>query len=693
MKRLVHLWILIPIAIMLVLIYWPGLNGPFVLDDGENISLDPAIALKTLSVNNIKEALLAGDSGPLKRPLASISFALNYYFAGSFQNTLPFKATNLAIHIINSTLIYFLVILLTRTPALATLTDRQKIQLAALTTALWAMHPIQLTNILYVVQRMNSLSALFVIAGLLVYVHGRQLLETKITKGFSLMVTGLLAGMIFGLMAKENAALLPLFALTIEFVFYNRNNINTKTRYFLWLFYSLVIAVPVIIFLVYLGKHPDYFLDTYATRNFSVSERMLTEARILWFYIRLILIPSVTELGLFHDDIALSTGLFSPFITFPAVVGLCALLIFALIKIKRHPLISFAILWFLAGHMLESSVFGLELAYEHRNYLPSFGILFVLSYFLILLPDKIQSFKKIWSPLLFVLIFVVGFATWDSANAWGNIEKLANNIVHHHPHSPRANDFAARVSLAEKNDIRAAVHYTLHGLDAAPDEVGFYIDLQILLATLTADINDTLAKSLRGGNLNSSKIDILGLPDGIETKVLNNKIQLEYKKSTDNRIYQFLKNEPISVHAIVSLENLRRCIVNAPYTCRSLQNRALGWFAAASGNSHTSKEYKAIILSDAAVVYSHVGDFKHALEYASRAVQLAPDMLSYQLARTEYLIRTGHLVEAKKMLDRFGKEQSANNIQYAVNKITIQQLSDMYKNAARNMPHSVKPDK
>lgn len=682
-KQSTHFWILCSILLVVVLIYQPGLKGPFVLDDGENISFHPGIALKELNANSIKQALLAGNSGPLKRPLASISFALNHYFAGGFDNTLPFKVTNLAIHAITTILIYFLAFWLTRAPALAALTNTQALQLASFSAALWAIHPIQLTNVLYVVQRMNSLSALFVVAGLLTYVYGRQLLETQRSRGFLLMSIGVFAGMMLGLTAKENAVLLSLFALTIEFVFFKRAHLDIVTRRHLFLLFSLALAIPAILFLAYIAVHPDYFSNSYALRSFSVSERLLTEMRILWYYIHLLVIPSVNELGLFHDDITLSTNLFTPYTTFLSVAGILALLIFALIKIKRYPIISFAILWFLAGHLLESTVFSLELVYEHRNYLPSFSIVFALCYFLISRPPKANSTNKIWILLICATTIMLGFATWSRANTWKDAVLLAESMAERHPLSPRANDFASRVVLAEKNDIFLAVRYTLKGLNADPREVGFYLDLRILLATLAAEINDGLARTKNAQLLDTFSINVQGLPEGIESKAENNEIHLVYHKSTDAQIHQLLKTQPISVHGIVSLENLSRCILSPSSTCRSLENIALTWFSVAAENPRTSTTYRSIMQIEAAKLYARTGDNKRALDYASQAMDGSPNMPSYQLAKTEYLIRLGRLAEARTMLDRFEKTESEDFIQYSANKITLEKLSRMYEKAIK----------
>ncbi|MCZ7654258.1 MAG: hypothetical protein M5R42_08160 [Rhodocyclaceae bacterium] len=113
----------------------------------------------------------------------------------------------------------------------------------------------------------------------------------------------------------------------------------------------------------------------YALRDFSAVERMLTEGRVLWFYLGLILFPRLEALGLYHDDIAVSTGLIAPWTTLLALVGLFGLIWLAWRLRLRMPLTAFGLAWFLIGHGLESTFLPLEIAHEHRNYVPLFGIL------------------------------------------------------------------------------------------------------------------------------------------------------------------------------------------------------------------------------------------------------------------------------------------------------------------------------
>ena len=130
-------------------------------------------------------------------------------------------------------------------------------------------------------------------------------------------------------------------------------------------------------------SNPQWLWAGYDLRSFTLFERLLTEGRVLWFYLGLIVFPQLEHLGLYHDDIAISTGLFTPWTTLPALVGLAWLAFLSWWTRTRAPLVSFGIAWFLIGHAMESTVLPLEIAHEHRNYLPLLGILLAAAWVLL----------------------------------------------------------------------------------------------------------------------------------------------------------------------------------------------------------------------------------------------------------------------------------------------------------------------
>jgi tetratricopeptide (TPR) repeat protein len=664
------------------LIYFPGLSGPYVLDDGENIAKNEAAAIEEISPTSLWRAMQSNDSGPFKRPLATLSFALNHYYSGGFDNTFPFKLTNLIIHISNGILLLFLTLTILRiSVAGRRFTSTEQLNVAVLTALLWTLHPIQLTNILYVVQRMNSLSALFVILGLIIFMEGRQRFDVSAPKSLWLMGIGVFFGTLLGISSKENAALLPLFALTIEYCFCERDNLDAKKRLQLQIFYVVTIVIPLAIFLTYLYVNPGFLFEAYKVRHFSMIERLLTESRVLWHYVGFIVLPDTHQLGLFHDDIRISRGLLAPPGTLLAIFGLLVLLLVTIVKRKQIPIISFAVLWFLVGHLLESSLFGLEVAYEHRNYLPAFGILFAISYACVWASRHWNA--RLRFIIAISILLTLGFATWSRANTWKDLYSLAEANVANHPDSPRANEFAARVNVGEKGDIAAAIRYTIQALNNAPDEAGFHVNLHLFLAMFSSQINQNM-KSAGIINMKGMDLQIDGLPRGIITTTDDNHVRLVYPPSTNETVEELLKTRPITVHTLASLEGLGRCITKKPDICQPLSKQGLKWYAIAADNTLATKTDKALILNNAAEVYAHMSDYAMALAYVDRATQIMPDVLYYRLKKIEYLVNLRRLDEAKSLLSSIERIDPERDIRYFNNRTTIKSVQDMYADAIKN---------
>ena len=59
-------------------LYWHTLDYPFVFDDYQNIVENPHIRITSLNWENLQQA--ATSSNLRERPVANLSFALNYYF-------------------------------------------------------------------------------------------------------------------------------------------------------------------------------------------------------------------------------------------------------------------------------------------------------------------------------------------------------------------------------------------------------------------------------------------------------------------------------------------------------------------------------------------------------------------------------------------------------------------------------------
>lgn len=437
---------LLLILLAAVLVYLPGLTGGFAFDDFTNILLNKDVAEADLSLTALSETAWSGGmSGPLKRPISMLSFALNAATTGIWP--MAFKLTNLLVHLLTGVVVFLCArVLITARAAEDSRYNSTNLptKLALIVVAIWLLHPINLTPVLYVVQRMTSLSALFSFLAVLMYALGRVRMCLGTDRGELLVYVVAPVFIVLGLLSKENAILtVPLIGVT-EIYFFRFRASQTEQQKRLKLAYVVGGSLAWLGAMVVFISFPDYFQEAYKYRNFTLEERLLTETRVVWFYTSLILLPRLTSFALFHDDFLISATIVDPISTLFAAVGIVILLIVGILSAKKAPLVGFGILWFLVGHSLESTVMPLELVHEHRNYLPSFGVILAV----VGLVDTLMKGSGLRNVRRIISIGVIvglGVLTALRATTWSDPITLATVEAENHPNSTRSLYSAARI--------------------------------------------------------------------------------------------------------------------------------------------------------------------------------------------------------------------------------------------------------
>jgi len=433
------------LCLLTVAVYYPGLSGDYLFDDMTNLLKNNRLNMESLDVASLQSASLSSDSGMLRRPVSMLSFALNRYFFGI--DPYSYKVINLGIHLLTGIGLFWLARLIMlgyRQFHRPGLTPAAVTWLPVVVSGIWLVHPLNLTGVLYIVQRMTSLSALFLVCGLCLFAAGRMRMRSGRRGGLLLILAGLIGFGGLAVFSKENGALLPLYMLVLELSLFRFRDKAGRLDKTVTSLFVLIVLIPGLLALAWLISHPGFITNGYNRRDFTLVERLMTEARILVFYLKMIVMPSISELGLYHDDIAISKGLFDPPATIQSLLFLAALLAAGFAFLKKLPLVSLGIFWFFAGHVLESSVIPLELAHEHRNYLPDFGIILAAGALLLHLPaSRIACHIRTVAPAVFILL--LAGTTWVRAGQWSDNVNFAVYESRHHPVSPRAAYTAGRI--------------------------------------------------------------------------------------------------------------------------------------------------------------------------------------------------------------------------------------------------------
>jgi hypothetical protein len=478
-------------ALLVLTVYLPGLPGMFVFDDIANIVQNPALHILELSPGNLLQAMLSSPGGGLMRPLSMLSFALDYYFWG--LSPFAFKFTNILIHLACGLSLGLVAreILIARAGDLRDALPRREIAWLSLGVALlWGVHPLDITAVLYAVQRDTCLAALFSALAMLAYLMGRRR-EREGRNGTWLIWFWTPLAIIAGILSKENAALVPLLLLLIEWLVLGFGGPAGRSRRRTLAFYGVFLLLPGIGVAALLVLHPATLFASYAGRDYGMVQRLLSESRILMDYLSWAVLPDLRQLGLFHDDIAASRDLLEPISTLMSCLAIAALLGLAMAVRKRLPLLSLGILWFFAGHLIESTVLPLELAFEHRNYLPLFGLIFGVTATLYIFARK-RGEGRLVVAMLVIGTIAMSAATAVRASDWGSELSFARSEASHHPASPRA---LAELEWAYMNYVvstgdRSVVPMVVKAAESSKQADGFSINQDVSMAYMFSRLRD-----------------------------------------------------------------------------------------------------------------------------------------------------------------------------------------------------------
>jgi hypothetical protein len=493
--------------------------------------------------------------------------------------------------------------------------------------------PINLTAVLYVVQRMESMANVFVLLGLIGYAAGRRrmlaptaaaLLSRTNTAWtwFWFCTACVVVPTALGVLAKETAVMLPLYALTIEWVLLGfraapasdavtQESVGTTRQHRDWRvigLFLLVLALPLIIGLTW--QLPSLLQsERWSTRNFTLGTRLLSEARIVVNYIVWTLLPTRHALSFYHDNFRISTGLLTPWTTFTSLATLGGLFALILWLRSRRPLAALGISFFLGCQLLTGTILPLELIYEHRNYFASFGLL--LAIVPLLVAPRATPFALPRRVLLAGLMMSWATLTAITAYAWGNPLRLADELALRAPQSPRAQYELGRTYIIYS-----------HYVPTSPFTRLAYMPLE-------------KSAALPGSSILPEQALIF----------MNSRMQLPLKDVWWNSMISKLKARPPTVQDESSLGALTQC--TREHSCDLPPSRMMAAFMAALSHPHPSGR---LLSSYSDYAWNVLNDKALGERMAADAVQAKPDEPVYHITLIRMLIAQGKFTEAHAQL-------------------------------------------
>lgn len=420
-----------PIAALLVILllsYSNSFDCSWHFDDGPNITQNAKIQIQNFSWDNIKKISYGLKDSQVSRPVSYLSFAANHYFHG--LNVFGYHIINFLIHLFSSVFLFLFIFNTLKLPLLKRKYQNHAYSISLLATIFWAIHPIHVTAVTYIVQRMASMAGLFYIASMYFYLKFRTS-ETSLKYGHAFFCIGF-ATLAIG--TKENAAMLPVSIFLYDLFFIQGltwDNIRKNTK-------IVIITVIILIGIVLLLSDLSSIFSTsgYTNRPFTMVERLFTEPRVILFYISLLFYPVTSRLTLVHD-IEISKGLLDPWTTLASILVIVFLVVLSLMKSKRWPLLAYCILFFFINHFIEGSFIPLELIYEHRNYIPSMLFFVPIAVGLIASMEYFRSRKTIFflmATTITIIMTVLSVTVYMQNNIMKSEMSLWYDNVKKSPH-------------------------------------------------------------------------------------------------------------------------------------------------------------------------------------------------------------------------------------------------------------------
>jgi len=403
-----------------IAVYANSLKGDFVWDDEDFVVKNDYIK----SLKNIplfftkKETLAAGKlGGDNYRPLVSLTYALDYSFWK--LNPTGYHITNTGLHVLNAILLFYLLTLILKNYALS-----------IFSSIIFLIHPIQTEAVTWISGRSNVLFLFFFLLAFILYI------KQKTSKKHMLYAASLIS-FLCGLLSKETTAVFPLMIILYDWIYDRENNI--AGRIVKYMPFLAVFGIYMFIRFTVLGRlgQCDYWTG-------SLYTTLLTMARVIVYYIRLLLFP---------------VGLCIDYLKYPAsysimdhkvllsLIVLLTMLITAFGLRKRNKDLSFGIFWFFIALLPVINIIPVKIFMAERFlYLPSIGFAVTLSaIFYILYCKKIDSihFKKLLVTTQIILIIACSTLTFLRNKDWTDAAVLYGKAIESYP-----DNFRARYNLA-----------------------------------------------------------------------------------------------------------------------------------------------------------------------------------------------------------------------------------------------------
>lgn len=588
-KILFTLAAIVSICILGILVYSNSFFGSFHFDDFPSIT-------ENIAIRNIANFGNIWNFWPT-RFITYLSVAFNYHVNG--LNVFGYHIFNLAIHIISSLLLWWLLKLTFITPAIAKNTIALRSgPIAFFISLIFLLHPIQTQAVNYIIQRATILSSMFYFLSLCLYVKARiKLCDNERKKISKIYYIFSIIAAVCSMFSKEVAISLPLTICLYEFCLFKDKN-KARLKYIIP-FLLLLLLIPLTMLLTKTVDIEGKRRVGEGITNISSWNYLLTQFRVMVTYLRLLFVPIHQNLDY---DYPLKTSLFE-FPVMLSILLLGSILISAVKLSKKYVLVSFGIFWFFVALIPESSIIPIkDLIFEHRLYLPmaGFSILLVTGLYYLFQPKRF----KLLVVTVFIMVILFSAMTYQRNKIWKDEITLWSDVVAKSPGIPRPYN---NLGLAYQGhgDLDRALSNYLKSIEIDSKFSEAYNN-----AGLIYRMQNEFDKALDYFN---KALEI----DPSNAKIYNNIGVVYYKRGDTEKAF----------------ENYSEAIKLNPNLAEAYNNAGLSWLAKKDFDQAIYYFNKAIEIDSyyakayngRGVAYHNKGDYEKALLDYDRALNVDPD--------------------------------------------------------------------
>jgi len=467
-----------------VAIYSNTLQSPFVFDDAPSITRNPTIK----SIENFFGNSTGYDKYPT-RFIGYLSFALNYS-VGSFD-PFGYHIVNITVHIINSLLVYYLVLITFRTPFIKKSSSEARAREISLAAGLlFLVHPVQTQAVTFIVQRLTSLTTLFFLLSIFYYAKARLLLNdgpNHLKRKYMLYFAFSIFSCVLAMKTKEISFTLPVVLVVYECFFFDGH--YRKRAFFLlpFLFTLLIIPLSLINIRVPLGKVlTDINSVSRVQTDILRGDYFLTQLSVIVTYVRLLFFPINQNLDY---DYPIYRSLFQPRVFFCAtsLLFLLGISLWLYLRSRRDEsaslrVISFGIIWFFMTLLVESSLVPIvDVIFEHRIYLPSVGAFVSLAMAASVISRRWNRTACIWALVFIISAFSI--ATYKRNLIWRDDLVLWSDNVKKSPSKARPH-YNLGSSYLLRGLTDKAIREFLDAIQIDPGYSDAYLNLGVAYASI-----------------------------------------------------------------------------------------------------------------------------------------------------------------------------------------------------------------